>query len=155
MGRLTEQLKGNRIYLDANIWIYALENVTEYSEAMTDLFEAAKNRSVAIVTSELTLAETLVRAIKESDTAKQEAYTAAITATNNVTAVPIDRTILLAAAKIRGQTKLKLPDAIHAATAIATSCTTFITNDQQFRTVPGLHVVLLSQAAKATNNDET
>ena len=154
MGRLIEQLKGSRIYLDANIWIYALENVTEYSKAMSELFEATKNRSIAIVTSELTLAETLVRSIKEGDTAKQAAYTAAITATNNVTATPINRTILLAAAKIRGQTKLKLPDAIHAATAIATDCTTFLTNDQQFRTVSGLHTVLLSQATEEFINDD-
>ena len=121
---------------------------------MTELFEATKNRSVAIVTSELTLAETIVRFIKEGDTAKQEAYTAAITATNNVTATPINRTILLAAAKIRGQTKLKLPGTIHAATAIATNCTTFLTNDRQFHTVPDLCTVLLSQATEESINDD-
>lgn len=144
MGLIT-LLRGNRIYLDANIWIYALENVAEYRVALTSLFRSARERSLTIITSELTLAEILVRAIREGDVAKQTAYTEAITATNNITAVPISRVILLEAAKVRGNTKLKLPDAIHAASAIASSCTTFLTSDKQFRTVKGLHTLLMSQ----------
>jgi predicted nucleic acid-binding protein len=41
---------------------------------------------------------------------------------------------------------LKLPDAIHAATALSSQCTTFLTNDQRFQSVPGFQTVLLSQA---------
>lgn len=144
MGLMT-LLKGNRIYLDTNIWIYALEDVAEYRESLTALFEAARERSLMIITSELMLAKTLVTSVKAGDTAKQKAYTEAITATNSTNAVPVSRSILLEAARIRGSTKLKLPDAIHAATAIASECTTFLTNDKQFRTVEGLHTLLMSQ----------
>lgn len=153
MGLIT-LLRGNRIYLDANIWIYALENVAEYRVALTSLFRSARERSLTIITSELTLAEILVRAIREGDVAKQTAYTEAITATNNTTAVPISRVILLEAAKVRGNTRLKLPDAIHAASAIATGCTTFLTNDKQFRTVGGLNTLLISQVLTASDGDE-
>ncbi|EDX85419.1 hypothetical protein S7335_3120 [Synechococcus sp. PCC 7335] len=59
--------------------------------------------------------------------------------------MPIGRSILLEAARVRASTKLKLPDAIHAATALSTSCTTFLTNDKQFRSVQGLHTLLMSQ----------
>lgn len=146
MGLIT-LLRGSRIYLDTNIWLYALEGTSEYSESLVTLFGAARDRSVTIFTSELTLAEVLVRSIRENDIARQAAYTKAITATNNTEAVPVSRTILLEAAKVRGATKLKLPDAIHAATAITTDCTTFLTNGKQFRTVEGLHTLLLSQVA--------
>lgn len=49
-----ERLKGNRIYLDANIWIYALEDVAEYSVSLAALFKAAEESALTIVTSELT-----------------------------------------------------------------------------------------------------
>ncbi|MBE9061213.1 PIN domain-containing protein [cf. Phormidesmis sp. LEGE 11477] len=127
---LIQLLKGNRIYLDANIWIYALENVAEYSVSLTALFKAAQMYSLTIVTSELTLAEILVRSIRDGDIPKQTAYIEAITATSNTTALPVSRSILLEAARVRVSTKLKLPDAIHAATALSTGCTTFLTNDK-------------------------
>lgn len=151
---LTNLLRGNRIYLDSNIWIYALENVPEYSSLLVALFELAENGSLTIITSELTLSEVLVRPIRKRDTAKQTAYVEAITATENTTAVPISRNILLDAAKVRSDSRLKLPDAIHAASAIATSCTTFLTNDKQFRTVQGLHMLLLSQVAMEFDEKE-
>jgi|GEM_PF-5522026 len=36
-------------------------------------------------------------------------------------------------------------DAIHAATALLTQCSTFLTNDQRFQSVPDLSVILFSQ----------
>lgn len=145
---LMQLLRGPRIYLDANIWIYALENVAEYSVSLTALFEAVQEGLLKIVTSELTLAEISVRSIRDGDISKQAAYIEAITATNNTTAMPISRSILLEAARIRAVTRLKLPDAVHAATALSMDCTTFLTNDRQFRTVPGLHTLLLSQVTE-------
>ncbi|MEW6497003.1 MAG: PIN domain-containing protein [Cyanobacteriota bacterium] len=40
---------------------------------------------------------------------------------------------------------LKTPDAIHAATALNSSCTLFLTNDSGFRNVLSLPVVILSE----------
>lgn len=54
-------LRGDYIYLDANIWIYALEPVSEYGQPLAALFEAADAGSLTLVTSELSLAEILVR----------------------------------------------------------------------------------------------
>ena len=41
------------------------------------------------------------------------------------------------------ETGLKTPDALHAATAIRAECTLFITNDNDFRRVRDLPVVVL------------
>lgn len=142
---LLNSLKGSRIYLDSNIWIYFLSGLNEYSQSLTDLFTAADSGSLMLITSELTIAEILVRPIREENAARREVCLAAMTNTDSSTAVPVDRSILISAAEIRASTKLKLPDAIHAATAIATECTTFLTNDSQFQTLPRLNVTLLSK----------
>lgn len=139
---LIDRLNGDRIYFDSNIWIYALEGFIEYRSVLTPLLESDKT----IVTSELTIAEVLVTAVRDNDAVKRSAYIEAVLNPDNTEAIPINRRILLEAARIRSYTKLKLPDAIHAATALATNCTTFLTNDKQFRTVEGLNVLLLQTA---------
>jgi predicted nucleic acid-binding protein len=47
------------------------------------------------------------------------------------------------AAQLRAQYNLKTPDAIHAATAMEVGCAQFITNDDGFRRVLSLPVVVL------------
>lgn len=150
---LLDAIRGSRVYLDANVWIYALEQFPSYSQPLADLFTSVQTGSLVIVTSELSLSEILVRPIAVGDTDKQEIYTQSIVRTKNVVAAPVERSILIGAAKIRAETKLKLPDAIHAATAIATSCTTFLTNDKQFRTVRSINTVLLAQAVLEPDSD--
>lgn len=60
---------------------------------------------------------------------------------------PISRTALIEAARLRAQHAcLKLPDAIHAATAVAYGASTFVTNDARFRPVSGLTAVVLHAA---------
>lgn len=118
--RLLDSLIGDRIYLDANIWIYAVAEIPDLLKNKTFL---SKKLNIA-----------------------------AITSADGSSAVPISRSILIRAAAIRASTKLKLPDAIHAATAITTGCTTFLTNDKQFKTVKRLHTLLLSQVM--TDSDE-
>jgi predicted nucleic acid-binding protein len=54
-------LQGQRTYLDTNIWIYAIEGYSTYAPALTDLFSAIDSHQLQAVTSELTLAEVLVK----------------------------------------------------------------------------------------------
>jgi predicted nucleic acid-binding protein len=144
MGLLT-RLQGDRIYLDTNIWIYALEDIADFSQSLTALFDAIDAGALTAVTSELILAETLVKPIQNNNIAQQETYIEALTETKSLIVMPVERSILIQAAHIRVGTKLKLPDAIHVATALATQCTTFLTNDKQFQSMPDLSVVLMSE----------
>lgn len=53
---------------------------------------------------------------------------------------------MVTAARLRAQyPALKLPDAIHAATAQAFACSHFLTNDMRFGEVPNLIVVPLTE----------
>ena len=53
------------------------------------------------------------------------------------------------AARIRAETGLATPDALHAATALRAGCAAFITNDNDFRLVDDLPVVVLDDLVEA------
>lgn len=143
---LLNAITGPFIYLDANIFIYALEAHSEYVAELTLLFQAIDMGQLQAVTSELTLAETLVRPIMDGDADRQAMYEQAIQTSMNLRVVPVSRLVLAEAARIRVVSGLRLPDSIHAATSMRGVCETFLTNDAGFRTVSGLPVVVLSEA---------
>ena len=62
---------------------------------------------------------------------------------HEVSLIPATRELWEDAARIRADTGLKTPDALHAATALSIGCTLFITNDTDFRRVEGLPIVVL------------
>jgi predicted nucleic acid-binding protein len=55
----------------------------------------------------------------------------------------ITQSILREAAQLRATTKLRTPDALHAATAQQAGCVLFVTNDVGFRGVANLPAVIL------------
>lgn len=132
MGRVSAEL-GQRIYIDSNIVIYAIEGLAQYAAQVQSLLDAMDAAEVFIVTSELTLAEVLVGPLKTQNLSIQRAYRAFLTTTPTLEVAPISRTVLTEAAQLRATTKLKLPDAIHLAAAMQYQCDTFLTNDETFR----------------------
>jgi len=98
------------------------------------------------VTSELTLAETMVKPELDGNVDLQRVYELAIQNSGGLRVVPVHRRVLMEAARIRASSHLRLPDAIHAATSLLGTCETFLTNDSLFRNVAGLPVVVLSEA---------
>ena len=142
MGRLILPNSGP-VYLDANSAIYRFEGIEPYSSASAPLWDALQDQSMTIVTSELTLLEVLVKPLKDNNDSLIELFRRTLLDTNGLDCVAIDREILSLAAQIRADSRLKTPDAIHAATALYAGATMFLTNDAGFRRVPGLNVVLL------------
>ena len=57
--------------------------------------------------------------------------------------IPATLAIWEDAARIRAGTGLATSDALHAATALSVGCALFVTNDTDFRRVPGLSSVVL------------
>ncbi len=146
---LLEALEGDRIYLDTNVWIYALEGYSEFRSELTLLFEQMQAGTLTGITSELTLAELLVKPCRDQDLAQQARYKKAIANRQNFFIMPVLRDLLIDAAEVRAKIQLKLPDAIHAATALRTNCTTFLTNDRQLKKLTDISVVLLSEVIAA------
>ena len=144
---LVDTVLGQRLYLEATIFIYALEGHARYAAVLTDLFGAIDRGDVQAVTSELTLAEVLVKPFADANAERQTAYQQALHSAGSRTIMPIDRTVLIEAARLRATTALRLPDAIHMATARLAGCRTFISNDQRLRVNAGLDVVVLGEVA--------
>ncbi|MGH9753098.1 MAG: type II toxin-antitoxin system VapC family toxin [Blastocatellia bacterium] len=61
----------------------------------------------------------------------------------------MSRAILEEAAQWRATTKLKLPDAIHLATAFRSRCDSFLTNDDVFRSLGLPQIKMLSDVSLA------
>jgi predicted nucleic acid-binding protein len=142
VGSLSVSLSG-LIYVDTQTVIYSVETQAPYWPALEELWQVAQRGSVVAVTSELTLMETLVKPIRQQDRKLIQAYDDFLH-TPDVRLVPISQATLREAARLRADiTSLRTPDALHAATSMLHGCTQFLTNDDGFRRVPGLPVVML------------
>ncbi|MEW6238395.1 MAG: type II toxin-antitoxin system VapC family toxin [Candidatus Omnitrophota bacterium] len=140
---LINQIEGNRIYLDTNIFIYLFESFSPYIDILSPVIEKVELGQFHSYTSELTIAEALVKPIMEKNTQWQSIYIQGIQSSPSLTVEPIHRTILIEAARLRSEIGLKLPDAIHYATAIHSNCTAFLTNDKQMKSIKNLNVIQL------------
>jgi predicted nucleic acid-binding protein len=143
MGALSLPASG-RVYADANIVIYAVEKIEPYASLLDPLWTKAHAGDLSIFTSELTWLETLTKPIRDGNAALEKLFRAFLSA-REVTLVPATLSIWEQAAHLRG-VGLKTPDALHAATALASRCSIFLSNDAVFQRVSGLSVTILSAA---------
>jgi predicted nucleic acid-binding protein len=132
------------IYLDTPPFIYTVEKHKDFYPILEPLWMASESGRIEVVSSALALLETLVGPLKHNDSALAAMYEQTLTA-SDVRLISVTEDLLRQAARLRAQTNLKTPDAIHASTALASGCVQFITNDSAFRRVTGLNVIVLSE----------
>ena len=143
MGPLTLPESGP-IYLDACGFIYSAERIEPYRTLLEPVWRRASTGQLSIVTSELSVMETIVKPLRDGDEALQRLFRDLLSS-SEVQLVAANRALWEAAAAIRAATNLRTPDALHAATSIQERCPLFITNDSAFRRVSGLSVVVLNE----------
>jgi predicted nucleic acid-binding protein len=134
---------GKRVYLDTNFFIYALENFPPAASAVARIGQMIQDGELTAFTSELTLAETLVVPTRNRDQRLIDLYSDFISSRDGLTVVPVTRQVWVDAAQVRASSSLKLPDAVHVATARQMACEAFLTNDRGFSTLSGLAVLYL------------
>lgn len=144
MGALSVRLNGRKVYLDTHIFIYALEAMEPWANLVEEAFVSLEADECHAVTSSLSLAECLVQPLKLKREDMVQAYRAALSQSPYLHIAPLSNEILIGAARLRATHNLKLPDALHIATALNQGCTVMLTNDAQFRKVPGIECFLLS-----------
>ncbi|MFN0279136.1 MAG: type II toxin-antitoxin system VapC family toxin [Pyrinomonadaceae bacterium] len=142
MGRLILPA-GSRAYLDTVSVIYTVEGNPTYWSVLNDLWLARRSGEIDLVTSELTLLETLVRPLRDNNSELRLAYEHLLTG-SDFGLVQISASILRVGAQYRATQNLKTPDAIHAATASISGCSHFVTNDPVFRRLENIVVIILS-----------
>jgi predicted nucleic acid-binding protein len=143
--RRVAEWRGSRVYLDTNVFVYAFEGFPDYLVVLRDLFDLIDRREIEAVTSELALAEALVRPMTNGNVEAAAAYERAFRESESLRVQPVSRDVLIAAARLRAALGVSLPDAIHAATAQLASCAGFLTNDKRLRSIPDLTVIQLSE----------
>ena len=133
---------GGPVYVDANAIIYSVERVEPYHSLLAPMWEEARTGRITLASSELVALETLIRPLRDGN-ARLEMLFRSILAAAEMDLIPASLATWEDAARIRAETGLATPDALHAATALQASCAAFITNDTDFRRVQGLPVVVL------------
>lgn len=138
--------EARRIYLDTNALIAVLEKTGELNAAQRKLVGEIDEGELEAVTSELTLAECLVKPIAEKDEPLIRNYLSLLAADSRFLHVSgVSRAVLLEAARIRAGTGVKLPDAIHIATANISQCDAFVSNDRRLASANTMEFKLWSQ----------
>ncbi len=130
------------VYLDASAFIYSVELIEPYRALLEPVWQQAQAGQFSVVSSELVVLETLVRPLREGDSFLESLFRSLFEA-NEVRLIAATRSLWEEAARLRAETGLKTPDALHAASALQAECTLFVTNDGDFRRVQGLPVVVL------------
>ena len=144
MGALGTKLKGQKVYLDTNIFIYALEAMEPWAALLQEAFASLQAGEWHAVTSSLSIAECLVKPFDMERDDMVAAYRAALSPSQYLHIAPLREEILVDAARLRALHKFKLPDALHIATALDEGCTAMLTNDAQFRKVAKVQCLLMS-----------
>jgi len=130
---ILEGLPVGKIYLDTNVFIYAVEAVADYAAAINELFDLMDAGTISAFTSELTLAEALAKPLEVGRYDLVEIYEEMLTSSAWLSVLPVERSILIEAATLQAQLGLRLPDAIHVATAVAAGCLALLSNDHRLR----------------------
>ena len=133
---------GGPVYVDANAIIYSVERVEPYHGLLAPMWEEARAGRFTLASSELVALETLIRPLRDGN-ARLEMLFRSILAAAEIDLIAATLATWEDAARIRAETGLATPDALHAATALRAGCAAFITNDTDFRRVDGLPLVVL------------
>lgn len=94
--------------------------------------------------------EVLVKPLRDGNQELVTLYRQVLLGTAGLTCLPIRLAFLERAASLRAMHNLRTPDAIHAATALETGCSLFVTNDPSFRPIPNLNVAVLDEIIAST-----
>ncbi len=137
----------SRIYLDANILIYAMEKDDEPGILARRWLMQAERGRMAAMTSELSLAEVLSHPIRHGNHCLISGYERLLESRPSLVVLPVDRPVLMKAAAIKARLGSLLPDAIHVATADVSGCEAFLTEDHRLKVPGGLRKVALADIA--------
>lgn len=138
-----EDIGGGPVALDTAVFIYFIEEHQQYLPLIEPVFSAIDSGTVEGVTSGLTLLETLVVPYRVGNLPLAERYEALLTRSRGIRLLDLDRPLLRAAAQLRAGLRVRTPDALQLAAALAAHCSAYLTNDRALPPVPGLKTLQL------------
>ena len=134
-----EGLPENALFLvDSAPIIYFLEDHPELASVFRPVFEAHDEGLLRLAVTTVTLAEVLTGPLSAHDEVLAERYRATL---KSWFVVDLDAEIAESAARLRAACKLKLADAVQAASALAVGADALVTHDRDFSALRDLRVL--------------
>ena len=134
---------GQRIYLDANIYIYAFELIEGFQESVTHLFQQIDSDNLEVFASDLILTEILPKPIRDERKDIAEKYLQYLQQSPSIHLVRVCQDVVETSVRLRAKYNLRSMDTLHLATAIVHQCENFITNDRKLQKISEIRVHLL------------
>lgn len=118
-----------KVNVDSNAFVYHFRQTTPYRPLVEELFRMAAEGRLVVVISAVVQLELLVQPMRRHVLDEVETVLELTEQHPNISVVGISRPVVMAAAAIRAQTRLKVPDAIVLATGVVERCDATIGND--------------------------
>ncbi|HYD89137.1 MAG TPA: PIN domain-containing protein [Vitreimonas sp.] len=126
------------LLLDSAPIIYWFEDTPGFAERFEPVFALQAAGGVTLAVTTITIAEVLSGPFKRRDDERARRYRAVL---ESWRVVELDADLAEGAARLRGPLKLKLPDAIQVASALAINAHALVTHDRDLTRVTGLRVI--------------
>jgi predicted nucleic acid-binding protein len=126
------------LLIDSAPIIYVLEDHPELAARFRPVFEGHEEGLVRLAVTTVTLAEVLTGPLSARDEVLAERYRATL---KSWFVVDLDAEIAESAARLRAACKLKLADAVQAASALAIGADALVTHDRDFSALRDLRVL--------------
>lgn len=134
-----EGLPGRALLLiDTNPIVYWLERHPSLADRFRPIFEGHSAGAFLFAISTLTIAEVLAGPLRVGDETLRARYRAIL---DSWRIVELTADIAESAARLRASLRLKLPDAIQAASALAINADALVTHDRGFQRVTALRII--------------
>lgn len=122
-----------RLLVDSAPIIYYLEDHPQFSTRYEHIFVRAEAGDYELAITTVSLVEVLTGPLRQGNKTLAETYREALTSPPSWRVVDLTPAIAHRAAQIRGETRLRTPDAIQLASALEISCIGLVTQDRDFR----------------------
>jgi predicted nucleic acid-binding protein len=126
------------VLMDSAPIIYVLDAHPVLGPRFRSLFEAHANGRVRFAVTTMTVAEVLTGPLKSANEALAHRYRGILESWQPIT---LDVDIAESAARLRASLRLKLADAVQAASALAINAAALVTHDRDFSRVHSLRII--------------
>jgi predicted nucleic acid-binding protein len=141
----------NSIYLDTNVLIALFEGTGASHDSLWKLVSRAVGDTPALFhTSALSFTELLTKPYRDRNHVLARQYLLLARSEDWLSVWPVNPGVIELTAVIRARFRLKLPDAVHVATAVATSCQYFVTFDLGITDLMGLAHPITDESIEAS-----
>ncbi len=151
MGKLTSIVVGKFVAFDSAPLIYYIEQHPQYAPVTEDLFSAVDRGGSHAMTSVLTLLEVLVRPIRSGLIELAHEYRELLSSSRGVSLFPVGAETCELSARLRAKYDwIRAPDAIQVATALQNGAELIVTNDDRWRRLTEIQVLILRDYLEPT-----